>query len=226
MALDKKYYIHTGKDGSLEEPGLDTTPSDVRALFADLRTAPKIAVNIHGGLVSKEMALATAEVLLPLYLEAGIRPIFLIWETGLAETVSNLLRDVWNEGLFESLVQKVLRHAAGKIADQYFGGRDARGLPKLPNDARTVGEYQKLRVEEEPFKELEPGPGLGPLTRAEIDRFEDDLKTDRFVGEVEAAALSLQQQPSGAGLRAPAPRAGETDAGRQGGHPRPSRPRR
>jgi hypothetical protein len=53
MPLDKKFYIHTGKDGILES----TTDDDVQALVADLKSASKVVVHLHGGLVSKAAAL-------------------------------------------------------------------------------------------------------------------------------------------------------------------------
>jgi hypothetical protein len=207
MVLDKKYYIHTGKDGSLEAADLDTSSADVDALLAGLANVPKVALNIHGGLIDKERALATAQQLAPFYLEAGIYPIFLVWETGLLKTLENLLQDVWNEGLFKSLVQKVLRHAASKLAGSVLvGARDARGLPALPDEVEVTREYQKLRKNTEPFAAVVPKPGLTPLSKTEIERFEEDLNLDpTFPKEAEAAArwLDQQAQPQGAVARLP-----------------------
>ena len=217
MTLDKKYYIHTGKDGSLGETDLDTTQQDIDALVGGLSPGSRVAIIIHGGLVSKNKALETAEKLLPLYLEANVHPIFLVWETGPLETLHNLLKNVWKEGLFRSLVQKLLRHAAAKIGGELLlGAKDARGLPVLPNDIETITEYQKLRLGKEPFEHIKPGaylptsvevggrgaagaalprPALSLPVPAELDRLEDDLRTDRlFITEAEACARWLQDR--------------------------------
>src|SRR5258708_3226451 len=103
MPLDRKYYIHTGKDGSLEASGLDYDFTDVDMLVAGLATTPRVALTIHGGLVPPDHALVMAEKLLPLYQQTGIHPVFFIWESGLLTSLQNLLKEVWTEGLFQSL---------------------------------------------------------------------------------------------------------------------------
>lgn len=116
MALDKKYYVHTTDDGALG----DTTPADINALVASLASAKRVAVVLHGGLVSKSAALATAEGLVQPLIESEVHPIFVIWETGFLETLRDLLQKVWDEDLFKDLVKKLLQHMAATVADEYL----------------------------------------------------------------------------------------------------------
>src|SRR2546423_10989791 len=106
MPLDKKFYIHTGKDGILE----DMTDDDVRALIADLKNAPKMVVHLHGGLISEAAALEKAERLTPAYQAAGARPVFMVWESGFLETISNNLHEINKEKIFSFIVKHVLKH--------------------------------------------------------------------------------------------------------------------
>jgi hypothetical protein len=110
MPLDKSLYVHTGKDGILE----GTSEDDVRAIFANLESTPKIVLHIHGGLVSKETAMDKAERLAPAYQAAGVRPVFLVWESGFLETISNNLHEINGEKIYSLIVKRVLKFVVGK----------------------------------------------------------------------------------------------------------------
>ena len=184
MPLDKKFYIHTGKDGILE----DTTDDDVRALVADLKNASKLLVHLHGGLISKDAALEKAERLVPVYQAAGARPVFMVWESGFLETISNNLHEINNEKIFSFIVKRVLKYAVGKLTN--IGGSKASGQLPLPKDIEVSKEFNK-RLNEKPDGEVPYGnfkpEGLDELTERERKRFEDSLATDpEFQNEVQA----------------------------------------
>jgi hypothetical protein len=200
MAVDRRYYIDSGHDGVLEGPGLDTGTAGVDALVNDLRTARRIAVVLHGGLVTKQDALNSAEKLLPEFLAADVRPVFMVWHSGLLESLGNLLRDVWNEGLYDRLVKKLLQYVASKVGGELLaaGARDARGLPALPDEIATGREYKKREAMQEPFGSLRPATGVTPPSTEEVNRLRDDLQSDRrFNLEAEAAAAYIQETEEG-----------------------------
>ncbi|MBI5308999.1 MAG: hypothetical protein HZB37_11905 [Planctomycetes bacterium] len=172
MVIDKKYYINTGGDGVLD----DTTEDDVRKLVADLKNASKLVIHLHGGLVSKSSALETAERLLPFYEEAGARPVFMVWESGLLETVRNNLREINKEKIFKILVKQVMKYAVGKLND-LVGGK-ASGQLALPNDITVAKEFKKREDGEEPFKNVKASKALQDLNDAERKKFEDSLAAD------------------------------------------------
>lgn len=172
MAIDKKYYINTAGDGVLE----DTTEDDIRALVADLKNSSKLVIHLHGGLVSKSSALGTAERLQPFYESAGARPVFMVWESGLLETVRNNLREISKEEIFKILVKQVMKYAVGKLTG--MAGGKASGQLALPNDITVAKEFKKREIEQEPFENVKASPALQDLNEAEQKKFEESLAAD------------------------------------------------
>jgi hypothetical protein len=99
------FVVDMGNNGVLSDQGVfRTTPDDVRALvdihLAEARTrwglAGKpidICIYAHGGLVDEKAAATCAADWIPLLYGKRIFPIFLMWETGLLDTVKNRLED-------------------------------------------------------------------------------------------------------------------------------------
>jgi hypothetical protein len=81
----------------------ETTAADVRALFAE-HLPPKLAeakgqgrklrivVFAHGGLVDEASGLAMAKAVIPWWLANNVYPIYFVWETGLFETLTQLMK--------------------------------------------------------------------------------------------------------------------------------------
>mgnify|MGYP001569964457 CR=1 FL=1 len=181
MAIDKKYYINTGGNGVLD----DTTEDDVRRLVADLKNTSKLVIHLHGGLVSKSSALETAERLRPFYEKAGAHPVFMVWESGLLESVRNNLREINKEEIFKILVKQVMKYAVGKLSD--LAGGKASGQLALPNDITVAKEFKRSEVGEEPYENIKASPALQDLNDAERKRFEDSLAADlNFQKELQA----------------------------------------
>ena len=123
--MDRLHSVHSraGRIGGRA----DTGPSDVDAIVEALRQDPRghLVVHFHGGLVSKEAGLATAERLLPLYspsTSAGAYPVFFVWESGAWETIRNNLTELAGEPVFKQLLRKLIQYALEQL-----GGRDSLG---------------------------------------------------------------------------------------------------
>jgi hypothetical protein len=98
------------RGGQFSRDGLMTTsPEDVDALFADalpraLRAAKaqgtklRLLIFAHGGLVSESAGLQIAHKHLAWWSANGVYPINIVWETGLGETVADLLRKTQQQG--------------------------------------------------------------------------------------------------------------------------------
>jgi hypothetical protein len=81
----------------------ETTAADVRAIFAE-HLPPKLAeakaqgrnlrivVFAHGGLVDEASGLAMAKAVIPWWVANNVYPIYFVWETGLFETLTQLLK--------------------------------------------------------------------------------------------------------------------------------------
>lgn len=83
-----------------------TSPGDIDAIFqqhipawmAETKGPLKIVFWAHGGLVSESSALQRAAIQVPWWLENGVYPIYFVWETGLFETLGQLLRASQQKG--------------------------------------------------------------------------------------------------------------------------------
>jgi pimeloyl-ACP methyl ester carboxylesterase len=186
MALDKSLYIHSGGDGVLGE----TSEADVQALVSGLKGSSKVAFHVHGGLVSKKEALANAEILAPAYIAAGIRPIFVAWESGFLETVRNNLQEIDKEAIFKALVKRLLQYAIGKLTQ--IGEAKAVGGIQTPKDTEVGIELQKRLANTTPYGSV-ANAAPSELSDAERKAFEAFLAADtQFQKAVADVAASLQ----------------------------------
>ena len=121
----EKAYLHsivTGNDGVVEIPRPDIAePADhVREVAVDgvlkwikdaAVKAPRVVVYCHGGLNSRDEAIERARVLGPYFQGNGLYPIFMVWQTGIVET----LRQEWDDRFG---VPEEARLATGMLAEQ------------------------------------------------------------------------------------------------------------
>ena len=105
MQFDKEHVIHTKGDGVLG----DTDAADVSALVARLADQERVVIHLHGGLVNKSRALEIAERLTPEYLGTHTYPVFMVWESGLFDSIFNNLREISEEPIFQTLLKKLLK---------------------------------------------------------------------------------------------------------------------
>jgi hypothetical protein len=126
--LDKLTYINIGANGSLSGK-LHTTTADIDAILAFLeRSAHKVVLHFHGGLVSEEAGELTAERVVPLYQCAGAHPVCFIWETGFLETIVHNLADIQNTALFKKILAYVVQQLGKHFGIPAFSRGPGRRL--------------------------------------------------------------------------------------------------
>jgi hypothetical protein len=152
-----------------------TTAFDL--LAAEPATVP-LVIHFHGGLVSEKSGEAIAERLLPVYQGAGGYPFFVLWQSGLAETLKNNFQEMIGEGIFTLLVEKVMQFVLGKL-DQSPGEKG--GTVELPSGLEVRAEIQAGQAAgEAPYAQRDDeGADLaGELTPVEQAQFESLLSGD------------------------------------------------
>jgi hypothetical protein len=111
--MERQSWINLGKDGTFTPTGkLASTPEDVDWLIDRLiEDGSQLVLHFHGGLVSEDHGLKTAEAMAANY--GALPAISLIWETGLTETVRDNLLGITNTKVFEKALCWVLAKAGG-----------------------------------------------------------------------------------------------------------------
>ena len=180
--------IITTKDGVLE-----TKPDEVRALVKRAVASQKpLLIHIHGGLVPKEHAIASADQLSGKEFGQGdVFPIFIVWETSIPETLKNL-PEVLKKPLFERLLLRLTKFLAGKIADAVPGAKAAMGGAPEPPEQKVKDELSKRSVNQLPFSELDAAEDVADMDVTDRQRLTQDLTADTSLheswqDEVEAA---------------------------------------
>jgi len=122
--------------GQLSTSGrIETTKADIDRLFDEVLVSKidiaraegrkfHIVFFAHGGLVSEKNALTGALTQLDFWLNNGIYPIFFIWETGMAETIKQLVRGSFDrsEGQRGGLPRGSLKDSAIEALARALGG--------------------------------------------------------------------------------------------------------
>ena len=197
MPLDpKRHVLNLAPAGTLRPSGALDTPAGqlpglLQALRADAATSaasstaadaqamarpPQLTIFFHGGLVNERAGLETAQRLYPDLAENGQTwPLFVVWESGLLETLQGSLVDIaQGSPLFMQLLRKLLKHAARKLPElaNLPGAFEA-----LPTDA-THGASDALRAQLEvellPVGDPSDLDALEPPPAATIDEISDE----------------------------------------------------
>jgi len=132
---------------------------DLADRFSDLvREAPQhLAIYFHGGLVPRQNGLAQAAVLAPEFRAARAEPLFVIWESGVWEIISQNLPAIFDEDIFQNIHRRVSQLVKGKL-DKLLGPPGAKSISGLPLDS-----------EEEIQAEIDKGSGMfGDIAFADI----------------------------------------------------------
>ncbi|TYL71654.1 hypothetical protein [Bradyrhizobium cytisi] len=164
------------KDGEL----MGSSRLDLKTTMESVRNAggnPTIAIHFHGGLVGQSDAEGAASKLAPEYASTGSVPIFVIWQTGLFETLQNNWKEIFKTEFFEGILERVLQFLVGR-AEQPPG---ARGAPlDVPHPKEVRKEVAKRKTGEEPYQGLNPEPAkMAPdLTVAEDQQFKEAILKD------------------------------------------------
>lgn len=206
--VDKLHYIHSraGRIGGRA----DTAPDDINVMLEALRRDARrhLVIHFHGGLVSKEDGLLTAERLLneaSVYsptADSGGFPVFFVWESGAWETIRNNLTELADEPVFKQLLRKVVQYALERLGAEDLSG--ARSVAQASCGALTA-EVRKAfdAFWTQPGKSTIPYRGFTPLAdttqarSASLVISEDEIQADLEQDNAFLAALAtLPDLPS------------------------------
>jgi hypothetical protein len=115
--LNRKYYINIGEKGTFypgNNPIFNSTPKEIDDLFLHFlnNDITKLALYFHGGLVSAESGMETAQrVVKYITQDTDAHPICFIWETGLRRTIVQNLDTIGQSEFFKKLLIKILKVA-------------------------------------------------------------------------------------------------------------------
>lgn len=184
---DASNVILTGRNGALD----GSSPAEITALVAHLRTSQEIVIHLHGGLVSKEKGIAAARRLTPVYKAVGAQPIFIVWQSGLVEVLERNLPKIMREELFGALLKRILQFAVGKLWQD--DDSRAAGLLPIPKDIEVRRELSKLDSDDEPYKDLDSVPDLAEVSLEERQALEAVLASDEEVADAVANVLKARR---------------------------------
>lgn len=151
MVRQLKPYVVNLEQGRLSDDGkMITTPEDLDAMVDSLEawvrkqisdgdesTVPRVMIYAHGGINSEEESLLFAYEYHQWWLQQGIYPIFFVWETGLLETVMQLLEEYAGRGGAERGFVDDLQSGLSRVRDAAVEkfvntvGRDFWSIMKL-----------------------------------------------------------------------------------------------
>ncbi len=159
-----------------------------------------LVLYFHGGLTSEGHGIETANGLMDLFeTQAGVYPVFFIWETGLEETITQNLSKIAEQPLFKELLQIVLKFALSKLQN-IAQGRDALDRLDLVSDAevetaKVAETASRQEIDESIRQELTP---LSSEQERQMERYlEDDLD---FAATAEAIANAVEVPGEGRGI--------------------------
>lgn len=172
-----------------------STREQLESAFAsfDADATNNLVVHFHGGLVREDRAMELADRLLPIYRQTDVAyPLFVVWESGLLETIRNNGPDIVKEGFFEKLLKRALQFTAGKVLQ----GTAERGLSVTPvGRAKVDREIARAAAGQPTWQEMTDDAlaSTSELTRAEAQQFKDLLEGDpAFMTEVQLISNSVE----------------------------------
>ena len=172
-----------------------TTRDDLRQLFkAFVAGGTKhLVVHFHGGLVNEDSAMAMANRLVSEYQQTSVcHPLFVVWESGLLETIRNNAGEVANEKFFQKLLKRVLAFAAGKVLQTSA----QKGVNVTPVGNKKVNEELANVKEGKPSWTEMTDQLVGQtseVSEQELKQFQDILERDTgFMNEAIAISNSVK----------------------------------
>lgn len=142
---NQPFIINAGPKGTFEKSGKHfTTPEQVDKLFQKMKNenCRKITLYFHGGLVNEGTGIETARKLFPKLKMKDHYPLFLVWETGLLETIKAGIVKLSDNKLFEKLLKIVSKAMEKRLGIQVVG---ARGAKDYLDDKQIEAELRKTR---------------------------------------------------------------------------------
>lgn len=179
LQLDPTHHINLS-NGQFD----GTTPADLTAMFQKLAGDAHqnhLLVHFHGGLNNRQVGLQAAKFLGENCYNARAYPVFFIWESGLIEILKNNLPEIFNENVFQRLLEMVTRYAIAK-AEKGSGNRGGRLELPPESQVKALLESSDLQAagDSEPFREINVRslPPEEHLQEQEARQFEAALRAD------------------------------------------------
>ncbi|PYC16225.1 alpha/beta hydrolase [Pseudomonas mosselii] len=173
---DKAHYLISA-NGLLGAAPL-SEPDEVRLILDKaIKLAPEhgLVLHFHGGLVSREYALANIVApLTPVYQKCGAYPLFFVWESGFREAIWNNKADLLKDPALRELIKKVSEWVL-----KQFSSDGQTGFPGGVNAFREAYD-QWFRDEQQvpPVDQstVQPDAKDGSVTRGSLPRQENLAK--------------------------------------------------
>lgn len=106
VAQAYEHALVLGNDGRPVRTFIDSPDADATAVEVCQRNIQRwlqradpgaqVAIYAHGGLTTREASINRIRVMAPYFLANGVYPLFVTWQTGLFETISHQVDDIWN----------------------------------------------------------------------------------------------------------------------------------
>lgn len=162
----------------------------------------RLVIHFHGGLVPRQHAVLSAQRLAREYREAGAEALFVIWETGVGEIISQNLAAVSREDIFKTIHRRVSQFVKGKL-DKILGPGGEKSITGLPLSfqdeiqgeiEKGVGMFSGVPIDNIPSDAApDPDQALSDDERAQI---EQEISTD-FDLKQQLAELAASRIPAG-----------------------------
>lgn len=181
----KDFLVNIGPQGTFKPSGsYHTIPADIDAMFQKFETEniKRFTLYFHGGLVNEKSGMETAVKMEKHFSSINQRPICLVWETGLMETVSANIGKISETKLFGKLIKILTKKLASKLG---FDIAEGRGAGVTLTNAQIDSELsKKIPFETYTQKNLESN-GRGADATANLPAKPEDLEGE-FKFEIEA----------------------------------------
>jgi len=180
----------------------------LKTLFAQIGSErpQRLVIHFHGGLVSREAGERDASELSPQYALAGAKALFVIWETGWTEVVSQKLPRIFQEDIFKRILRRVTQFVQGKL-EKELGPEGAKGIDDelpLPFEQEVQEEIDKGKAGGQMFSDLPvdhfssevvSGPDESSLSAVERQQIQAEIENDTQLQE-QVLSIAQSREPA------------------------------
>jgi hypothetical protein len=196
-------WINFGRDGTFIADGkLSSTSADLDHLLGSALTdQSRLIIHFHGGLVTEETGLKTAEAMAANY-QGVAGSLGIIWETGLAETFRDNLSKITQTPVFQKALSWVLaKVGVGDLVGARGAGGgalDARAIELMLASEEGAIALNKLLESQE--QAMPPSLGRGARAAPSVEAVATDLEYD-FASDPELPDLIGRGAPGSEPIR-------------------------
>lgn len=179
------FVVNVGPQGTFRPTGLyHSVPADIDNMFQKFETEKirRITLYFHGGLVNERAGMETAVKMEKHLSGINQRPICIVWETGLMETVSSNIGKISENKIFGKLVKILTKRLASKLGFDVVEGR-GQGV-SLTDDQINDELSKEIPFENYTQSKLE-SKGRGTDAASNLPSRPEDLEAE-FMFEIEA----------------------------------------